>query len=348
MYIVTNRRVDPAMTGLKKLGATMSEKGPNELRLVEARKRGKEWTLTVLPDKLTAAMKRQVGIDAAGDVFASRYAAREVLASARKNSRAVVIFVHGYNNDIEDVLERADGLSSNYNVEVVPFSWPANGGGVLNISGALSYKSDKRDALASVGALNQMLAKMQEILDETDSETMDRITALAYRRYPRRAENAERECRLKISLMLHSMGNYLFKHLLKSSAYEGTRLLFDNVLLVAADANNKDHAQWVDKIQCRNRVYITINENDKALRVSRLKAGEEQEARLGSYPYNLDSQRAVYVDFTRTEKVGDSHAYFEGAPMENDRVRTFFKAALNGETAEIDLKYDESTRMYRL
>jgi esterase/lipase superfamily enzyme len=356
MYIVTNRKVDPAGIGSKKLGSTISEKGPNELRLVEARKTGKEWTISVLPDKMTTAMKREVGISAQGDVFSSRYVARKVLNLAREKDRAVVIFVHGYNNDIEDVLERAEGISRNYNVEVIPFSWPANGGGVLNISGTLSYKSDKRDALASVGALSQVLAKFQEILEETDRETMHRITMLAHRRYPRRAEirnrfiaeKAERECNLRISLMLHSMGNYLFKHLLKSSVYEGTRLLFDNVLLVAADTNNKGHAEWVDKIQCRNRVYITINENDKALRASRIKAGEEQQARLGHYPYNLYSQQAVYVNFTRTAKVGDSHAYFEGVPVENDRVRGFFADALNGKAAEIGLPYDESTRMYTI
>jgi esterase/lipase superfamily enzyme len=356
MYIITNRKVDPSGTGLKKLGTTISEKGPNELRLVKATKAGKEWRITVLPDKMTNAMKREIGIPAKVDVFSSRYVAKKVLNLAREKNRAVVIFVHGYNNDIEDVLERADGLSRNYNVEVLPFSWPANGGGVLNISGTLSYKSDKRDALASVGALNQTLAKLQEILDETDREIIDRITAVAHRRYPRRAEirdsfiaeKAEQECHLRINLMLHSMGNYLFKHLLKSSVYEGTRLLFDNVLLVAADTNNKDHAQWVDKIQCRNRVYITINEMDKALRASRIKAGEEQQARLGHFPYNLYSQQAVYVNFTRTEKVGDSHAYFEGHPIENDRVRGFFAAALNGETAEIGLPYDESTRMYMI
>jgi esterase/lipase superfamily enzyme len=356
MYIVTNRKVDPSGIGLKKLGSTISGKGPNELRLAQATRTGKEWTITVLPDKMTAAMKREVDVPDKGDVFSSRYVAKQVLNLVHEKNRAVVIFVHGYNNDIEDVLERADGISRNYNVEVIPFSWPANGGGVLNISGTLSYKRDKRDALASVGALNQVLAKFQEILDETDRETMHRITALAHRRYPRRAEmrdrfiaeKAERECNLRISLMLHSMGNYLFKHLLKSSVYEGTRLLFDNVLLVAADTNNKNHAQWVDKIQCRNRVYITINENDKALRVSRIKAGEEQQARLGHYTYNLNSQQAVYVNFTRTAKVGDSHAYFEGVPIENDRVRRFFAAALNGETAEIGLPYDESTRMYTI
>ena len=111
------------------------------------------------------------------------------------------------------------------------------------------------------------------------------------------------------------MANYLYKHLLKSGSSEGAGLLFDNVILAAADTNNEDHALWVDRIRCRRRVYITINEDDRALAVSRMKSGEEQKARLGHYSFGLDSQQGVYVQFTDVRGVGDSHAYFEGETM---------------------------------
>ena len=73
--------------------------------------------------------------------------------------------------------------------------------------------------------------------------------------------------------------------MLGSSVYLGTRLLFDNVILAAADTNNERHADWVDKIRCRKRVFITINENDGALLASRIKSGPEQLARLGHYTH---------------------------------------------------------------
>ncbi|MGL6231831.1 hypothetical protein ACSZMQ_12290 [Aeromonas rivipollensis] len=53
-----------------------------------------------------------------------------------------------------------------------------------------------------------------------------------------------KRCPFTINLMLHSMGNYLFKHLLGSSTYNANHLLFDNVVMVAADTNNEHHAEW--------------------------------------------------------------------------------------------------------
>ena len=155
------------------------------------------------------------------------------------------------------------------------------------------------------------------------------------------------DCPFTVNAMFHSMGNYLYKHLLKSSASDGNVLLLDNVVLAAADTNNEGHREWVDKIKCRRRVYVTINEDDIALRASRLKAGEEQKARLGHYRFRLDADQAVYVQFSDAPHVGDSHAYFEGRPVRgNPKIKRFFEDALNGKRAEDRLKYDDATNMY--
>lgn len=149
-------------------------------------------------------------------------------------------------------------------------------------------------------------------------------------------------------MLLHSMGNYLFKQLLESSVYRGNRLLFDNVVMVAADAHNENHAEWVDRIQCRSRIFIAINERDSTLLASRMKVGEQQLARPGHYPYKLDSRRAVYVDLTNQPHVGSEHAYFEGDPVKNPQVKRFFDEALNGEFAETGRKFDIGRNMYQL
>ena len=57
---------------------------------------------------------------------------------------------------MRDVMDAAFDLEKRYEVEVIPFSWPANGGGV---GGKLSYLSDKRDARASAGALERASRK---------------------------------------------------------------------------------------------------------------------------------------------------------------------------------------------
>jgi esterase/lipase superfamily enzyme len=252
------------------------------------------------------------------------------------------------------VLDRARELESLYGVEVLAFSWPANGGG---IAGAVSYKSDKRDAKASIGALDRVLEYMQSILHGFNRDAIDLVRAEAETKFPNDPEKqdfyvaavVQKDCPFTVNAMFHSMGNYLYKHLLLSTSSGGTGLIFDNVVLAAADANNADHALWVDRIRCRSRVYVTINEDDKALSLSRMKTGDDQKARLGHYLYGLDSSQGVYVNFTDVRGVGDSHAYFEGGPVKNSRIKRFFLEAFNGRRAEsgANLDFDAATNMYR-
>lgn len=365
MFIVTNREVDETQTASDKaFGPRPNPLGPNELRMAWAERRGKKWHVQVLPDQITDAMAAEVGLPlpsvSGQKIFASRYLSRKLQGmvnpasqGAKGTGRNVLFFVHGFNNDVPAVLDRAEELATTYGVEVVPFSWPANGGGV---KGVASYKSDKRDAMASIGALDRAVAKLEELLQDLHKDHVARIEAEAFKRHGHDAEKwdrffsaqAHKWCPFTVNMMLHSMGNYVFKHLLQSSSYRGDALVFDNVLMVAADTNNAGHAAWVDRIQCRGRIFITINERDSALAASRMKLGEQQQARLGHAPYGLDSRKAVYVDFTDQAYVGDSHAYFEGQPLRNAKVKKFFHQALNGEFADAELPFDSGRNMYKL
>ena len=71
------------------------------------------------------------------------------------------------------------------------------------------------------------------------------------------------------------------------------------------------------------------------------------ERSLGHCPHSLDARKAVYVDFTDQAYVGDSHAYFEGRPLQNSQVKTFFHKALNGEFADAGLPFDSGRNMYK-
>jgi hypothetical protein len=367
MFLITNRDVDESKTGPDAFGGKINPLGPNELRLAEANKVGGNWKVSILPDTCTPAMLKSAGIKPEKDeqgnvapVYASRYVAYKLLLQLKALQKkkgvppALAFFVHGYNNDVEAVLDRAQTFEDLYGVEVVAFTWPADGGG---LRGLASYLSDKRDALSSVGALDRAIIKVDDYLKEMNSERVGRIEAAATAEHEDDAAGWDghftremtRECPFTVNLILHSMGNYVFKNYMSSTTYSGDRLVFDNVIMAAADANNPGHPEWVDRIQCRKRVYITINENDIALRASRMKAGEEQQARLGHWPYSLDSRRAVYVNFTDARGVGDSHAYFEGTPAEsNTDIRRFFDLALNGTVAEDGLDYDVARNMYRI
>lgn len=361
MFLITNREVHEDKRTPEAFGKRPNPEGPNELRCAEAERENGKWTVKILADRFAPEKFTRLGISTPGPHPASRYVAYKLLArlnermKVEKRAPGLVFFVHGYNNDVEAVLERAQGFEDMYGVEVVVFSWPANGGG--NLGGLASYLSDKRDALASVGALDRAIVKLDGYLKEMNEAQRASVEKEAHAKYVHDADAwdvhyaraMQRACPFTVNLVLHSMGNYIFKHYMGSSTFSGNRLVFDNVVLAAADTNNPGHAEWLDRVQCRRRVYVTINENDIALRASRMKTGEEQKARLGHYPYDLGSRRAVYVDFTRARGVDDSHAYFEGKPAtKNPAVREFFRRALNGEVAEERLTYDVARNLYRV
>jgi esterase/lipase superfamily enzyme len=359
MYIVTNRSVDETRDSKHESFGKKPAEGPNELRLAEATRKGNHWQIEILPDQITPEMATSVGLNPDHSYPASAYVARSLIGelmpggSSRNSGKNLLLFVHGYNNDMTDILDRAERLEQTYNVEVIVFSWPANGGG---LHGVLSYRSDKADAIASVGAFNRVLEKLDALISEFHAQYVMELEARAEKKFTDNAaawdryfaKEVEKRCPFTMNLMLHSMGNYLYKHLLKTSVFSGERLLFDNIVMVAADTNNENHAEWVDRIQYRNRLYITINENDRALKASRMKMGEQQKARLGHYRRRLDSKVATYMDFTNQPHVGDSHAYFEETALKNQKVLEFFEAALNGKVAEKSTRYDFSRNVHLL
>jgi len=312
MIIVTNRRFSKNASATRKFGKEFNLRGPDELMIAKADKIDGKWNVQILPEKTIFEGK---------DMFSSEKEFIVLQKRLIKDKKNCLLFIHGFNNDFDDVLERGLKFEKNYNVEVIVFTWPANG----RITGGLEYKSDKRDAVRSVAALDRVLEKLDSYMNIHG--------------------DAMRRCNRKISLFMHSMGNYLFKHLMKSSIYNGETTIFDNVIMCAADVNNRKHSDWVDRISFRKRLYITINEDDKALLLSRMKFGKKQHARLGHSTKNLTAKNATYLDFSQRKSVNcnksASHAYFEDKPIERDqKLKEVFNMIINGEVAEIKMKYE--------
>lgn len=361
MYLVTNRNI-LAESGLVEdvFSEKPNIKGPNELRVAAIKSSRAGWRAEVLDDELSDAeletlkLDHNLVLDPSVSYFRDLDVACKISNQAQQEKRNILIFVHGYNNNVKDVIKRATQLEKHYGVIVVPFSWPANGGG---FKGLADYKDDKNDAKASVVALDRMLMLISRNLSIITSNNLRKFRAIAEEKYPSDPEKrdvlyanlVEKDCPFTINLMLHSMGNYLLKQLLKSSISKGTGLTFDNVVMVAADTNNLDHSFWVEHIRFKRRLYITINEEDQALAASRMKSGQDQLARLGHALYALNAARARYVNFTNTPWVSNSHAYFEGKPQaRNKSVHQFFYTVLNGGVADKMLKYSEDINCYEL
>lgn len=321
IIVVTNRNlVENANDPLERFGPNFNTAGPDELRLALATDVNDNWTLDLLPDQLEQNGKM---------VNASEKTFTDLQTRMREKKRDCLFYVHGFNNDFKDAVNTAKDLRDTYDVEVILFSWPANGRDAFagRVGGTLSYKSDKREASMSVNALDRVFEKLYGYLRAYDQSACDQ----------------------NMSLMFHSMGNYLFKNMFKSNVYMGETALFDNVILCQADVNNEGHEKWVDRISFRNRLYITINEKDYALRASRLKFGEAQQARLGHYTVNLNSRVARYIDFTGAKGVKKSHSpYDSSVTKKNARVKTAFSKMIHGGKAEEGLKYNPHTRSYEV
>ena len=313
-----------------------------------------------LNDELTQAevdhlvQKYKLPIDSSQHWYQSLKVACDLFDRARREKKHILIFVHGYNNDVGDVLKTAKELQTKYNLLVVPFTWPANGGGPL--SGTAAYLSDKEDARVSATALSRTVEKVAQYHALLTEGLRDRLSAITKAKHPENSDAARalfnkmlnKECKVNISLLCHSMGNYVFKHAGVSSHSALRKLTFDNIALVAADVNNPGHAQWLENVPARNRLYVVINENDGALKWSRRKPGEEQHSRLGHYLRNLDADNAYYIDVTRNTGVKEEHSYFKGSAIDkNATLRRIFSQIFEGEDAEKGLEFHADMNVYR-
>ncbi|MCH7650795.1 MAG: alpha/beta hydrolase [Nitrospinae bacterium] len=321
IYIVTNRNVLYSKNNKEiGFGINFNSKAPDELRLAKVTGTPKNWKIKIFPE---SSNKNSLGKTTSPAIPPpSEKIFIDLLKRMNKHKRNCLFFVHGFNNPIEDVVERCMRFQKKFKVEMVAFSWPADEG----IVGATNYRTQKGEAKKSVNAFDRCLKKLNEYL----------------------LKHADKRCDLKFNIAFHSMGNYLLKHFMKFSEHARDTLIFDNVILMAADTNNEGHAEWVDSLQHRKRIYITINENDNALALSRMKFGKLQKARLGHYTKDLFSTKAVYLDFTHADRVGDDHSYFEGKPLNNQNVRKVFDKMFNGQTVEDQLKYDPHSGLHRV
>lgn len=360
MYLITNRQLYRDRSGVEILGPEAYHEDSTRLRMLHAAKRRGRWVVKLLPDTLDDAMKKEVGIDDPGTVYASRYVMAKLRAELKRRKRNLLFFIHGYNNDMKAVLDRAADLEENYKVSVLVFTWPARGGG---LRGTLSYRSDKSAAEESTPALERVLerfgAYVREIEDEREQRlirSMDEAVACNSERRDECIVNAtEKECPFHITMMAHSMGCYLVRKIFEDFTPAPDFSFLDNIVLLAADTNNPGHGAWVNQLSPRQGVYVTVNRNDGALGLSERKLGRKQRERLGRLPRNFESETAVYVDFTRLGHIRSlpaSHAYFEGKAIGARgnplKVKKFFRAAFHGKPAEDQLTRCEAANIFRV
>jgi len=193
---------------------------------------------------------------------------------ARTPGRKVLVFVHGYNTRFEEAVYRFAQIVHDAGVDVAPllFTWPSGGG-------AADYVYDRDSAMYSRDALESGL---QRLVDNPKVGS--------------------------ISLLAHSMGNYLAVEALRQMAIRdrGLPAKIRDVMLASPDIDvdvfRREIAE-IDATARTTRFTLFVSRDDKALGLSSFLARDA--ARLGSLdpsqePYSsmLAKARVNVVDLT--------------------------------------------------
>jgi esterase/lipase superfamily enzyme len=227
-------------------------------------------------------------------------------AVSKVRGRQVLVFIHGFNNRFDDAVFRFAQIVHDSDAPVVPilFTWPSRGS-------VLAYGYDRESASYSRNALESVLK------------------ALA--RDPATGE---------ISILAHSMGNYLALETLRQMAIRDGRVdpKIRNVLLAAPDVDVDLAREAVIDMGPRERrpkFTLFVSQDDRALAVSRRVWGSA--VRLGAInpdqePYKSDLERAnvTVLDLTKLN-AGDAlnHGKFAESP---DVVQLIGRRLAEGQT----------------
>ena len=142
-----------------------------------------------------------------------------------ERQKHVTLFVHGYNNDWKDAAKRYQQITDDLYLGAgglglcILFTWPSNGQ-------TAHYLADRDDARAS----GQALSKVFNLL-------YDQAMLMQ-----QKAADGTGVCKAKVSVIAHSMGNWVFQNALKYTweRYNKPLLLsmINQCVMVAADVDN--------------------------------------------------------------------------------------------------------------
>lgn len=211
-------------------------------------------------------------------------------ASVRKSrDRSVLVFIHGFNNRFEDSVYRFAQIVKDSGVHSAPVlvTWPSRGS-------LLAYGYDRESTNYTRNALEtlfQYLARDPEVKE--------------------------------VSILAHSMGNWLALEALRQMAIRNGRLpaKFENVMLASPDVDVDVFRQQIaDMGKQHPKFTLFVSRDDRALAVSRRVWGDV--ARLGAidpeqapFKKELADSQITVIDLTKV-KAGDrlNHGKFAESP----------------------------------
>jgi esterase/lipase superfamily enzyme len=167
---------------------------------------------------------------------------RSSIAGEVGGGRSIRLFVHGYNNSLQETVYRLAQITADAHDNRVPvlFAWPSQGR-------PLSYSADRAAAAASADGL---------------ARTIEILTARP---------------RARVVMLAHSMGGWLAMETLTKMSRERRRAVFErfsNVVLAAPDIDVEDMVRQLEIIGRLPRpLTLLVSSDDSALTLSRIVSG---------------------------------------------------------------------------
>lgn len=211
-------------------------------------------------------------------------------ASIKKSpDRSALVFIHGFNNRFEDLVFRFAQIANDTGTVSVPIlvTWPSRGS-------TFAYGYDRESTNYTRNALERLF---QYLADDRDIR--------------------------EVSILAHSMGNWLALELLRQMAIRNGGLppKFKNIMLASPDVDvDVFRSQIADMGKQHPKFTLFVSQDDRALAVSRRVWGDV--ARLGSidpeqapYREELAENEITVIDLTKV-KSGDklNHGKFAESP----------------------------------
>ena len=266
--------------------------------------------------------------------------------NADEYAKPWLVFLHGYHQDPEETVQKAKLLHDIHGVNVVLFSWPSHPMPIKAFDVDNIFDELKSYALSMIfsaqrpSLLAYFLGEMKNFVADyknnykparanAEKSTDDFYAALQLIAQHLRPRISQR----KLSLVVHSMGNYLLQRTLLDK--NDLPIKFWNIVSHQADVKSSNHASWVSGLfgYSANKLYVTVNLLDFVLASSnilhRINRKKDCECLGQSVQINPDGlhqgyahQMVRYLDFTDGYGIDIKHEIFtcRGVDIDNEPI----------------------------
>lgn len=206
------------------------------------------------------------------------------LAKRPAGQRRLLLFIHGYNNTTSDAILRLGQFVEDTGYQGVPvlMTW-------ASAANVLRYVYDLNSALIA----RSKLKEVSDILVRTQAESVD--------------------------VFAHSMGTMLTMEGLVDAQHAGTlgqRRTINNIILASPDIDLDLFKSQISQlpVDIRDRIYLLVSKDDRALLASRRIAGGVP--RVGAVnPALLEGMGVTIIDLSEiSDSSSGSHSKFAGSP----------------------------------